>query len=284
LKAYGFAQTGIQFVRRVLAKYGADKGGIIAAAVSFYVFLSFIPLLLIAVAALGTVFGSSHRAQVIVFDYLKSMGFIVPGAIDVREIVTQIAGSSTTVGVVGFAGLLWTGSQAISNLESGLNTVLGIRRSRGFLVSRLVAVVFLLAIGILMTISFGGTALANAVKQWDVTIFGTKPANWPWIWGIISYLIPLVSTMLTFVLIYALLPAKKVGVKAALVGGLTAGILWEIAKQAFSWYLLRFAHYSAVYGSLAGVMLIPIWIHYSSTVTILGAEAVSILRKTPRRD
>jgi membrane protein len=88
--------------------------------------------------------------------------------------------------------------------------------------------------------------------------------------------VPLLVSILTFTIFYWIVPNTHVPVIVALAGGSFAGALWEIAKYGFSYYATHFANYSAVYGSLAGVILLLVWIYYSAIVVIMGAEVASV--------
>ena len=73
-----------------------------------------------------------------------------------------------------------------------------------------------------------------------------------------------------YVLIYRLLPNAKVSWQAATMGGVTASVLFEVAKKGVAHYLLKPNH--TIYGDLANLILFVLWIYYSMTILLLGAE------------
>jgi membrane protein len=102
------------------------------------------------------------------------------------------------------------------------------------------------------------------------------------VWGIIhfvgsvlGYLASLMLTIGVLVVLYLYLPRLKVELRDVLLGAICAGIGWELSKRAFIWYVARVTDYSHVYGSIAAVLLLLIWIHVSALIVIWGAELSS---------
>jgi membrane protein len=72
--------------------------------------------------------------------------------------------------------------------------------------------------------------------------------------------------------IYRFVPNRKTYWRHVWLGAVIAAILFEVAKSLFVWYLARFTNYNQVYGSLASVIILLLWLYLSSLVLILGAE------------
>ena len=77
-----------------------------------------------------------------------------------------------------------------------------------------------------------------------------------------------------FVMIYRFVPNRRIRWSSVLAGGLATAVLWELAKQAFRWYIEGAGVYSAVYGSLGVTIALMMWVYYSATVFILGAAFI----------
>ena len=280
-KLPGAILGALGFAREVVREYVHDNGNLVAAAVAFYLFLSLIPLLLLAIAGLGYLLGSPERARVIVFAYMReySPSLAAGGGLKLRAIIEEIVRGREAATGIGIVFILWSGTSLMVTLERAINVAWDVQRQRMFLVNRLLAVCMLVITGLLFAISFAATAALDALRNADICLLGLAPANWPWMWNLLGYLVPLTVTILAFTLMYEFLPYTHVPFRSALAGGLFAGILWEAAKIGFSFYLSGYAAYSKIYGSLTGVVVLMIWINYSAVVAILGAEAGSAWSK-----
>lgn len=261
----------LDFFKKVVSDFIEDNGLVVAAAVSFYSFLSLFPLLILAVAIIGFILGSPHRAIDVVSAYSQS--FAVGAGAKVIEDVVQ---GRSVASVLGALLLLWTGTGAIVILEHAVNVAWDIDRKRNFFKQRMVAVFILGLMGAFLGISIGTTALFRTLRSLHTSLLGISTANLGWLWDILGYLVPLIFTIISFTLIYLILPNTRVKLKVAFVGGVFAGILWELAKIGYSFYVANIVDYNKVYGSLGGVILLLIWIDYSSVITLIGAEVASI--------
>ena len=265
------------FAREVLREYSKNNGSLAAAAVSYFIFLSMIPMLLVAVAAGAYLLGSTQRAQQLALSYLAAYApaFANPKNPHITEFVEQLIRGRGAATGIGLAAVVWSGTSAIAQLERAINLAWGTGRQRPFVRARLVSFGMLLVMGALLGASFVVTSAINAIKSLDIHLLGRGPESVPWFWGMLAYLVPLLVTIGAFTAAYKILPNTRVAFRVALVGGVFAGVLWEITKHLFTYYALHFANYSRVYGPLADIILLLVWIYYSSTVTILGAEVAA---------
>ena len=266
------------FTKEVAGEYVQDNGSLAAAAVGFYVFLSLVPMLLLAVAGVGFLLGSPERARDIVFTYIKqySPSLAAANSLQVRAMVNELVHGRGAATGIGLVFMLWSGTSLMVTLERAINVAWDCDRQRMFLLNRLLGLGMLVTSGVLFLISFGVTTALDALKSANICLLGLASASWPWMWGLFGYLVPLTFTIIAFTLMYKVLPCTFVPIRAALFGGLFAGILWEAAKLLFSFYVSRYAGYSRIYGSLTGIIVLMVWINYSAIVAIVGAEAASV--------
>lgn len=271
------------YIKQVLHEYSADNGSLVAAAVSFYVFLSLIPMLLLAVAVMAFFIGSPDRAAAVLQSKLQGYAsFGAQGESAIKQIIhTVVSGRSAATGI-GVIALLWSGTSLITTLEEAVNVMCDVRERRSFLMRRLVAILMFVVIAVLLGTAIGVTAATTAIRESNIPIFGAK-GHMPVFWVITGYLVSLSLTIAAFTAAYKILPYAPIPLRSALLGGVIAGVLWEIAKILFSYYVTHFANYNKIYGSLGGIILILIWINYTSAITLLAAEIIALKegRKTP---
>ena len=258
-----------RFLSTVVREFLHDHGPIMAAAMSFFATLSLFPLLLFGVSALGYVVGS-QKAFHQVMDFFQSYA---PGPVAdiVRTTLGNIVATRGKVLAVGILVLLWTATGVFANMETALCMTWDVE-TRRFLKSRLLAtgMLFLVGAGLLLSLAF--TAITLRIEGLHWRVFGHQTPDLPVFWHLMGYLVPVLLGVAMFTAIYYALPNTRVHFRAALLGGVIGGLLWQVALLGFRWYLKHYAHYDVVYGSLGGVVILVMWIYYSMIVLLLGAE------------
>lgn len=260
-------RSATTFLREVWQSFSSRNGSLLAAAVSFYSFLSLFPLLLVTVGVLGYVLRSPAHAEEMLTRFL---GKVVIGTTAMDMVANVIHGRDAATGI-GLFLLVWSGMAAALILEQAINLVWDAPLRRGYLKRRGLALLILVLVGVLITVSFGVTALLRIMRQ----ISPSYLSSFSILWSILGHLVAIIASIALFTVLYKILPNARVSFKAALAGGLFGGLLWEAAKQIFTFYVVNYASYTSVYGPLGGVILLMVWINYSSVIAVLGAGFAS---------
>lgn len=247
-------------IKGTARKFGAENGTLIAAAISFYAVLSVLPLLLLAVSVLGYVVGSSDQAFSTVSNAMKQFA---PSSGSITDVLKGLVQQRGAIGLLGLVALLWTGSQYFMTLQTAMDDVYEVTEKPGFIKGRLKAIGLVIGFGILFALSM---ASGSAVRFVQGGLGGS------WLIGLLGGLVGLVFSILMFTLVYKFAPDAPVSWKSALLGGLFAAIVWTIAKELYVLYLTYIAHFNKLYGSLGGIIILIIWIYYSSMILVFGAE------------
>ncbi len=255
-----------RLIHSTLKEFGTENGSFAAAALSFYAFLSMLPALLLAVSVLGMVIGSSDRAFAQVMQFFDRF---MPSSTFVADALRGLVNARGAIGWIGIAALLWTSSQFFVTLQIALNRVWKVATKPGFVASRLKAILLVLVFSAFLILSLASSAVAELLRsyQW----FGITTEVTAVLLRIAAVLTGLVFAMLMFFVVYKLAPDTRVGWKSALVGALFAAIVWVIAKELYRLYLSHFANYNKLYGSIGGIVLLIMWVYYTSAVLVLGA-------------
>lgn len=246
--------------------YRRDAGPLVAAAASFYALVTLVPLILLAVSALGYWMGSRQA-----LDSVLDMSARYAPA-DVQDSLSRgirgIVESRRTVGIVGTLALLWAGSEMFTMLERGMNLMWGARRRR-WLQERLIGFAMMLLVGaaVLTTVGLTGLSLWLGHAQ----IMGRPLTSAESLVKHVSLYAPFLLSAAILYAVYRILPNTHVDRRAAVIGALLAAALWQAMLLVFRSIVLS-TRFGAVYGSLAGAAAIVFWIHYSITVVMLGAE------------
>jgi membrane protein len=238
--------------------------------IAYFFFLSLPPLLMAAFALAG-IFGGERTA-----DWLTaSLRRTLPADADrlVSGFVADVVHRSHP-GLVSLGLLLalWSGSSVIIALEDGLNAIHGVRCARGLVKRRAVALAALLAVGGLFlagsAVLLAGPALAQGLGlggAWRV-------AQWPLGFALVVG---------AFWIVYAVLPnVERRG--PVLAASAFAAALWGVATLAFRLYAAHFGAYSQTYGVLGGIIVLLLWMQYTSTVILVGGILEAELERTGR--
>ena len=94
---------------------------------------------------------------------------------------------------------------------------------------------------------------------------------------------PFYPHLLYVFLIYKIIPNKRVHFNSALQAAFFTGLLWELAKHLFGWYVVHLAEDSIFYGSLSTLVVFVLWVYYSSTILIVGGEFAYFLEEDRER-
>jgi membrane protein len=269
----GYFPRYIAVLKDAFREFQKDQGTLYAAAISFFGLISIIPLFLLAIGVFGYIIGSYDTALQSVLDFAQN--FIPTSTEVVRAKLQSLSHQSGLLSGLGLIGLLWAGMQVFVILQQVMNIALGVKQPVGFFRARVIALLMVVVTYLLLGISIVATSLADALRHIEPPP-GITLGEIKLFWDVGGILLPLILTLLAFTLVYKYLSTECVATKGAIVGAVTAGVLFELAKQAFRWYVVNIAHFSRIYGSLAGIVVIVFWIYYLSIIVVLGAEVASV--------
>ncbi|MFN7131337.1 MAG: YihY family inner membrane protein, partial [Myxococcales bacterium] len=174
--------------------------------------------------------------------------------------------SSKALGGVGGLFLLVSAVSLLNNIERSLNEIWGVSRKRPLL-QRVLIYWCALTLG---PIALGFSLVATGVVQAVAGQLGLGSS--------LLTMLPLVTSVLLLAFLYIAAPNAKVSFRAALGGGLVAGVAWEIAKHGYALYAARSIQYSAIYGSLGAIPLFLVWVYVSWLLVLFGARLAYALQ------
>ena len=238
-----------------------------AAALTYLSLLSLIPLLAVIFSlfkAFGAFSDLTTRARDFLLDYIPDSSDQVAGWLE-SFIENFNAGA---VGVIGMGALLVTLIMTLSAVENALNQTWAIRHSRSW-GRRLFVYWSLLTLAPLLlgaSLAFSASLQSSHASAW-------LTAHVPLL-GLFGAFVPVFATALAFSTLYIFLPSTRVRIGPAWVGGLSAAIMFELAKWAYTVYTARSVSANKLYGSLAAFPIFIIWVNYSWRIVLCGADVV----------
>ncbi len=256
--------TAVQLISRTAEELGNIDATYKAAGVAYFVILSIFPLLL----GLTAVFGFFLPSLNLQDELLSFVGNNLPGATDIlkQNIVTTIQLRSV-MGMLSIVLFFWSGSTMFSAVSLAINRAWDVRRYRSFFIRKASELGMALSTGILFLLSLGASAITSILRG----VFDL-PAPKLIIVGVGSRLVAFLLILTVFLLLYKLIPNTRTYWRYIWPGALLAAVLFEIARTLFIFYLENFANYQLIYGSIASIIVLLVWIYYSAFIMILGAE------------
>jgi membrane protein len=257
--------------KRVWTKYKADDVANQAAKVAYYFFMS-LPPLLMATFGLAGIFGGDGTAAWLTGNLQRSLpaeaGVLVNGF--VTEVVHKQHPGLLSIGLL---LAIWAGANVFMALEDTLNAAYGILCARGFVKRRMVALAALLAVGLLFLA--GSAALLAGPSIAKALGLGIA-------WQVVQWPVGLALVVAAFWVVYYVLPNRdQRGCKRVLLksSAIAAG-LWLLATLGFRLYAANFGSYGKTYGVLGGMIVLLLWMDYTSLVILLGGEISSEMERS----
>jgi membrane protein len=267
-------ENPLRFLLTTIAGFRANQGLLLAGAVAYYTLLSILPMLALILIVLSQL-TDLHLLLSTTREYL---GLIAPG--HAEEVTAQVATflhNWKLVGVVGILMLLLFSSLAFTTLENAMSVIffhrVAIQRRR-FLVSAIIPYCYILclALGMLLVSTVSGV-LAN-LDEHTITLMGHA-----WFLGgysaSIVYILGVTGEVLLLSSLYLVMPTGGLALHHALIGGLTATILWELTRHFLMWYFSTLSIVNIVYGTFATVVIILLSLEAASFILLFGAQVIS---------
>lgn len=229
--------------------------------------LSIVPLLAVSFSVLKG-FGVHNQIEPILYNFLEPLG---PQGAEITERIIYFV-ENVKVGVlgsVGFAMLIYTVVALVQKIEAAFNFVWQIDHLRPLSqrISNYLSVILLGPALIFIAISFSATVLGS---DWTQRLITIEPLGTLVFFS--SKLVPYVLVSLAFTLIYIFIPNTRVQFRAALVGGVIAGVIWKITGWGFAAFIASSSKYAAIYSSFAIMILLLIWMYLSWLILLVGSQ------------
>jgi membrane protein len=265
-----------ELLRETVKEWREDNCLRLGAALAFYTLLSLAPLLLVTIAIVALVLGDDFARSEVMGHAEALVG--PEAAATLREMVERA--SQPRSGLLATAiGLVMTfvgASGVFGQLQRALNDIWEVRREpgrgvRGLFIDRVRAFSMLLLIGLLLLVSLGVGAALSALSTRIADLF---PGAWLAA-RLVDVLVSIGVTALLFGLIFKVLPDLPLRWSDVAVGALVSALLFAVGRLGISWYLGR-ATGTSVYGAAGSLVVLLLWIYYSSQLLFFGAEFTQV--------
>lgn len=249
----------MQYVNRCIDDQITVNAGYLA----YVTLLSLVPLIAVGVAIFSA-FPGFEDTRIAIENFLFA-NFIPTSSDVIKEHITSFAGNANQMTAVGIGFLAAIALLLIRNVDATLNRIWRIKAKRPMMISFAVYWMVLSLGPLLLGASIG-------VTSYIVSLVSFADQGIPGFSGFLLKLLPYLISMAGFILLYTLVPNTRVSFRAAILGALFAALLFELTKKGFALYISHFPSYEVIYGAVATIPILFVWIYLSWVVVLLGAE------------
>ena len=255
-----------ELLKKAWGEYLDDKAQRLAAALAYYTLFSIAPLLLIAIAIAGLVFGKSQAQAQIIAQVRTVMGPTGAKAIGEMLVSAGKPKAGALAIVIGFATLLFGAAGVFGQLKEALNTIWDVPVKKGggilaMLKQRFLSFTMVLGVGFLLLVSLVIDAALSAI--------GSA------LWQPIQLLVSFAVVTALFAMIFRFLPDVRVEWRDVWFGSVFTALLFVLGKFALGLYLGRSAIASS-YGAAGSLVVLLVWIFWSANILLFGAEVTQV--------
>ncbi len=272
------ARRPFEVLATTVRLYVDDGCSTYAAAIAYYAIFSIIPLSLITLSIFGLVIDQDRIAE-FVFDQipLQETEGVRQNVDEIIQRTRQISPASIGFGAV---FLIWSSSGIFGAVRKGLNAATHLRVSRPYWHGKLIDFALIPALGLLIVLSVGLTALARIVVE-RVDEVGPLTIDTNLALRIAGIVLPAFVSFCMFLLLYRYVPTARPGWREATGGALFATVLFEAAKNLIA-TVLAYADFSrdtAIYAGFGTALAFLVWMFVNASILLLGAEFGRAIRR-----
>jgi len=259
----------------------ADNGLVLAASIAFFTIFSLAPLLLLVVAVAGLAFGQDQTSAEIQAQFESLMG--PQSAEFIAGVISRASkGASGVAAVISVGTLIFGATGVFVQLKAALNTVWGVQiksdKPRTALVhllwDRVLSFAMMLVMAFLLLASLAISAALAALARWTAALV----SGWDILTQILNGAVSFSVITFLFCAAYKILPDVRIGWRVVWFGGAVTALLFTVGKELIGMYLGR-GSIASIYGAAGSMIVILMWVYYSSIIFLYGAELTRLSAK-----
>ena len=267
-------------LKRAAWAWWEDNALRLGASLAYYTLFAIAPVLLVAIAMAGLVFGpEAVRGEIVV----QLQGLVGRDGAEAVQAMLEGASkpqSGILATIVGSITFVFAATGAFLELQTVLNTIWRVKPNpdlniKGFVRDRVRSFGLVLAVGFLLLVSLAISAALTAASAW----VDRRAPGLPVLWQTVNFIVSLGVVATLFAMLYRFLPDVELEWRDVAVGALVTALLFTLGKQVIGYYLGQSAAASS-YGAAGSVIVLLLWVYYSSQILLLGAEFTRIYAET----
>ena len=265
-------RTILRWVKGFLKKNTEDHLGAYASQAAYFIVLSAFPFCIFLLTLL-------RYSPLTYEDLLNILQMLSPKmANDVIRSVMKEVYEQSTIAITSFTIIfvLWSAGRGILSITRGINEIYHINETRNYFYIRFISAVYTLWLAVALIVTLGLLVFGNVIYRKVIQLL---PVLHDFAAFVISIRMLIIFCLLTlfFIFVYRVLPNKKTPLLYVLPGAISCSIGWMITSSIFAIYFNTSHSFTYMYGSLAGIMMIMLWLYTCMYQLFLGAELNNLL-------
>jgi membrane protein len=270
-------KSGFGLIKESFQEWQKDGALDLGAALAYYTVFSLAPLLLVALAVAGLLWDRGQIQGQLIAEIQGLMG--PQGAQAVQTMLANAGrhGSGVLASILGVVTILFGATGVFVQLQTALNRVWNVEARPGlgiwsFVKTRLISFGMVLGIGFLLLVSLVVSTAVSAVGKWAT---GLLPAGSEALMQGLTFVVSFAFITLLFAMMYKFLPDVEIGWRDVWIGAVVTALLFTLGKFLIGLYLGK-SSVASTYGAAGSLVILLLWIYYSSQILFLGAEFTQV--------
>ena len=262
----------LSLVVRSMIAFDQHDGSLMARSISYFALFAIFPALLALIVIASTVLESSEVKQAVmdlVSQYMPITQDVVAANIE------NLLAARETVSLVALVGLIWSATGVFRSVFQGVNRAWGIPKYALGVWNNVYGLGMIAVVGAFLLLAMFIGPIVDLVRALQASVSGGEAVAAESANQMVSWLLAVVPALLpvcAFMAMYKALPRTRVRWSDVWLGGLVAGIVWQVGQQVFAWYLRNAADYNVIYGSVGAIIGLLVWAYASAQILLIGAE------------
>ncbi|MEX1221735.1 MAG: virulence factor BrkB family protein [Idiomarina sp.] len=269
-----YATNSWRFLRYFVRRCAQDKISVTAGHLTYVSSLALVPLIAVMFSGFAAfpMFADMREEiqSMIVTNLIPTSSEAINGYIN------EFAGNASQMTTIGVVFLVVVAIMLLMTIDTAINRIWRNYQRRRLPIAIAIYWMLLTLGPVLM-----GSGLA--ISSYVVSLASVADTYVSGLQSAILTIVPYITSILAFLLLYVLMPNRVVRIKHAIWGALLATVLFELGKYGFTEYITRFPSYEAIYGALATIPILLVWMYLSWNIVLLGAELTASIEEFNER-
>ena len=249
------------------------NGPYMAAAISFYTFLSLFPLSIAMITLLSLLLGVGNIEERLIEALVQQIPVLQePDDRFLAEFFGSLRSGRAVTSSLAIGGLLWASTAVFGAIRKSVNSIWGISKSRPFLMERMMDFALMFGTAALLMVSIAVSIMLAFIRQLSESLFPGSSIPLEQLWQVLGQLIPPFLSLIVFTVLYWWLPNTRLSIKHIWPTAIAATIAFEISKQIFVLYLQNLGGITNnIYGGVSALIVLLVFVYVSSIIMLVGA-------------